>query len=293
MKFVDPKNDVAFKRIFGDDQHKAVLISFLNAVLNLSEAKEITTVEILNPYQTPHLALLKHTLLDVRATDKRGISFIVEMQNDRVPGLRKRFQYYAAKSYTQQIERGESYPKLNQVIFIGILDFVEFGSQNYLCRHILLNVETGIQELHDLEFNFIELPKFTKSEHELESILDKWVYFIKYAADLAIIPPHADATPLREAYEVANQFGWSKEELELYDYWSMKEQDERGAVELALETGMQQGIQQGMQQGMQEGDKTARLEMTNAMLKDGMPLETILKYTGLTVADLSGSIAAE
>jgi predicted transposase/invertase (TIGR01784 family) len=285
MKFVSPKNDVAFKRIFGDDQHKAVLISFLNAVLNLNGTKEITTVEILNPYQTPHLALLKHTLLDVRATDKRGISFIVEMQNDRVPGLRKRFQYYAAKSYAQQIERGQAYPKLNQVIFVGILDFIEFSNPNYLGRHILLNVETGIQELQDLEFNFIELPKFTKSEQELESILDKWIYFIKYAADLTVVPPHANAAPLREAYEVANQFGWSKEELELYDYWSMKEQDERGAVELALET--------GMQQGMQEGGKTARLEMANAMLKDGMPLETILKYTGLIAADLSGSIAAE
>jgi predicted transposase/invertase (TIGR01784 family) len=292
MKFVNPKNDVAFKKIFGDENHKPVLISFLNAVLNLSGEKEIVDVDILNPYQTPHLALLKYTLLDVRATDRRGIHFIVEMQNERVPGLRKRFQYYAAKSYAQQIERGEDYPKLNQVIFIGILDFKEFSNPGCLSRHVLLNVETGIQELHDLEFNFIELPKFSKAEHELLTILDKWIYFIKHAADLRVIPSHASAAPLREAYEIANQFGWSKEDLDVYDYWSMKEQDERGAVELALETGIQQGMQQGMQQGIQQGiqqgDKAGRVETARNMLADGMALEIVLKYTGLSAADLAG-----
>ena len=99
MRFVDPKNDVAFKKIFGDEQHKEVLISFLNAVLDLKGNHEIVDIQILNPYQAPRLEYLKYTLLDIHALDKRGITFVVEMQVEEIEGYRKRFQYYAAKGY--------------------------------------------------------------------------------------------------------------------------------------------------------------------------------------------------
>jgi predicted transposase/invertase (TIGR01784 family) len=228
MKFVNPRNDIAFKKIFGNEQHKEVLISFLNAVLSLEGDKEIQDVELLNPYQAPKLAGLKYTLLDVRAVDKRGIHFIVEMQLEEVAGLRKRFQYYAAKSYSGQIKRGDDYPRLNQVIFIGILNFREFSSEHCLSRHALLNRENYAHELQDLEFYFIELPKFSKSEAELNSILDQWIYFLKHADDLEVIPPiSVNAPALRAAYEIADQFGWNQDELDVYDYWSMKAQDER------------------------------------------------------------------
>ena len=88
MKFVNPKNDVAFKKIFGNEQKSEILISFLNAVLNLTGEKEIQAIKILNPYQAPKIEALKYTLLDVRAKDKRGVTFIVEMQVERVAGLR-------------------------------------------------------------------------------------------------------------------------------------------------------------------------------------------------------------
>jgi predicted transposase/invertase (TIGR01784 family) len=234
MKFVNPRNDVAFKKIFGNEQHKEVLISFLNAVLSLEGDKEIQAVELLNPYQAPKLAGLKYTLLDVRAVDKRGIHFIVEMQLENVAGLRKRFQYYATKSYSGQIKRGDDYPRLNQVIFIGILNFNEFSSEHWLSRHALLNRENYAHELQDLEFYFIELPKFSKTESELDSVLDQWVYFLKHADDLEVIPP-SSAKALRTAYEIADQFGWNQDELEVYDYWGMKAQDERGALQLAKE----------------------------------------------------------
>lgn len=271
MKFVNPKNDVAFKKIFGDEQHKEILIAFLNAVLELEGVKKIQAVQILNPWQAPKLEFLKYTLLDIKATDQRGVHFIVEMQVENVAGLRKRFQYYLAKSYSSQIERGTDYPRLNQVIFIGILDFKEFNSSHYLSRHLLLNRETHEQELQDFEFNFIELPKFTKTEPELETALEKWVYFLKYASDLEVIPTHVENVPLRQAYEVANYFGWSREELEVYEYWGIKAQDERGAVQLALQQGLQQGIE------------IEQLEIAQRMLADGMSLEMVTKYTQLPI----------
>jgi predicted transposase/invertase (TIGR01784 family) len=271
MKFVDPRNDVAFKKIFGNEEHTEILISFLNAVLDLTGDKEILEVELLNPYQAPRLEALKYTLLDVRARDRRGVTFIVEMQITHVEGLRKRFTYYASKAYASQIERGQDYPKLNQVIFIGILDFNEFDTQHYLTRVQLLNTETYQQELKDVEFNFIELPKFTKKEQELKTILEKWIFFLKHADELDVMPESADTVALRRAYDIANQFSWTKEELEVYEYWGIKEQDERGAVQYALKTGRHQ----------------ERLETARRMLADKLDPEIILKYTGLTVEELA------
>ena len=118
MKFVDPKNDIAFKKIFGSEDKTQILISFLNAVLELTGDKMIQEVIILNPFQAPRLKHLKYTTLDVQAKDKRGITFIVEMQIRGLEGSKKRFVYYTTKAYSLQLKRGIDYPKLNQVIFI-------------------------------------------------------------------------------------------------------------------------------------------------------------------------------
>ncbi|OAD18812.1 hypothetical protein THIOM_005584 [Candidatus Thiomargarita nelsonii] len=215
MKFVNLKNDLAFKKIFGNENKKEILISFLNAVLDLKGAFEIQTIHILNPYKMPHLVDLKESSLDVRATDKRGVTFIVEMQVEQKPFLRQRFSFYVAKAYSSQIERAVDYPKLNQVIFIGIFDFNEFNNEHYLSRHQTLNCETLEQDLAEMEYNFIELPKFTKKESELKTILDKWIYFLKHAEDLEVVPKHAKQTKvLKTAYEVADRFNWSRQELE-------------------------------------------------------------------------------
>jgi predicted transposase/invertase (TIGR01784 family) len=270
MKFVDPKNDVAFKKIFGNEAKKEILVSFLNAVLGLSGDREIADLEILNPYQTPKIEALKETLLNVKARDKRGVTFIVEMQIEYTAGLKKRFLYYTAKEYVTQIERGEEYPHLNQIIFIGILDFNAFQGQSYLTRHLILNTETHEQELQDLEFNFIELPKFTKREEELETVLEKWLYFIKNASGLEMIPVNADFRPLRTAYEVANSFSWKREDLEVYEHRGIKIQDERGAIQHALEEGLQQGWEQdhaaGRQEGEQHGERKATIRTIRQIL---------------------------
>ena len=282
MRFVNPKNDVAFKKIFGDENHKEILISFLNAVLNLQGVHEIADLTILNPYQAPKLAELKYTLLDVRAIDKRGVTFIVEMQVEQVAGYQKRFLYYGAKAYAGQIERGDDYPKLNQVIFIGILDFVGFEGAEYLSRHLILNQATRKQEIDGMEFNFIELPKFTKQEQELTTLLDKWVYFLKYASDLDVIPDSADTTSLKAAYEVAERFRWSKDELEIYDYWGIKAQDERGIAIAAEERGEQRGKEIGKEIGRME----TQLATARALLADGVERALIMKYTGLSEVEL-------
>ncbi len=283
MRFVNPKNDIAFKKIFGSEDKSNILISFLNSVLGLTDDKEIQAVALLNPYQTPKLTSFKSTILDIKATDKRDITYIIEMQIAYVMGLKKRFTYYTTKAYTSQIERGEDYPKLNQVIFIGILDFTLFKhNEHYLSRHQILDTETQRQEFEDIEMTFIELPKFKKGEAEVENLLEKWLYFIKHAEDLEVVPDHVAEPALEAAYQVAEQFAWEAEDLEAYEYRGIRIQDQRGALEFAQAQGEVIGRQKGEVIGLQN----KAIESARKMKADGVELALIAKYTGLTTAEI-------
>jgi predicted transposase/invertase (TIGR01784 family) len=179
MKFADPKNDIAFKKIFGDENKKEVLISFLNSILDFNDGKAIAEVEIANPYQVPRIKDLKETILDVKAKNQDGEDFIVEMQVEGDESFTKRSLYYTSKSYVSQIEKGEYYPKLKKVYFVGILDFKIFQKESYISRHLILDNETYEQNIKDFEFNFIELPKFDLELSECDTIAKKMDLFYK------------------------------------------------------------------------------------------------------------------
>ena len=275
MKFVDVKTDIAFKKIFGSDQHKEVLIGLLNAVLDLEGDRRIKSVTLKNPWQPPDIPILKETILDIRAVDNRGISFIVEMQVKDTHSFDKRAIYYTAKAYTSQIKKGVDYPKLNQVIFIGILDFNSFEGENYLTRHLILNRETMNQELSDLEFNFIELTKFNKAEEDLVTIVDKWVYFIKNADDLTMIPKSAAEIPeLNEAYKIAEMNAWTEEELEIYDYWQIRDAENRYKNVEEFEKGIEKG----------------KIEVARRLIVKGMTVEEAAEVAGVSVEVLRSGV---
>ena len=120
--FADPKTDFAFKRIFGSEEHKDVLVAFLNTMLDLDEAHRIASVELLPPEQRPPVAELKLSIVDVKCTDAHGVTYVVEMQVLQVEGFEKRVVYNVAKAYVNQIARGDGYPNLNDVVGITICD---------------------------------------------------------------------------------------------------------------------------------------------------------------------------
>ncbi len=233
MKFVDIKNDVAFRKIFGNENRKEVLISFLNAVLLLQNNHKIVNVDILTPYQLPDIRGGKVTIVDIKAKDQNNKTYIVEMQVADVEGFDKRVLYYASKSYSAQIERGDEYQKLSPTYFIGILDFEVTQNSSYISRHKIIDIETNEHYITDIEFNFIELTKFNKTENELNSIIDQWVYFLKNAENLNVIPDNIKDEGLKFAYQDADKHNWTKAELEAYDYVLMREQDDRGRLLLA------------------------------------------------------------
>ena len=277
--FLDPTNDVAFRRIFGNENKKNILISFLNSVLGFAGDKEIVDVALLNTNQVPKIIGLKETILDVRCTDQRGVSYIVEMQIAKPSQFEKRVLYYTSKAYTNQIESGDQYPALNQVIFIGIVNFNMFDGEHYISNHLILDEATGENKLQDFRFCFVELPKFNLNEDELQTVAEKWIYFFKNAKDLQIIPSRIKDQNIIDAFDVLERYGWTKQELELYDTIAIYRQDERGRVEEGYNTGFVQGknegidigIKKGLEKGIQEGlskgiDIGARTERRNFLL---------------------------
>ncbi len=218
MIFLDPKSDLAFKKLFGTTAHKNILIDFLNTILERIEGEKIIDIVLNDPYngqETPHLKL---SIVDVRCTDQKNNQYIVELQANKQNDYAARAQYYSSLALSRQLAKKEAYKKLVPVIFVGILDFILFESKDYISHHYILNTKTQTHDLKHLEFHFIELDKFNKNLEELTTLLDKWIYFFKNAFMLNKIPEAFNEYPaLKEAFTLLEQGNWSKKELEEYD----------------------------------------------------------------------------
>ena len=285
MKFVDVKNDVAFRKIFGNEKKKVILISFLNAILGLQGQDRIKDVTLLNPFQLPRIKGEKASIIDVRAIDNKGATFIIEMQVAEPDGLEQRILYYTSKDYAAQINSGDDYPLLRPVYFIGILNFTYFPGTNYVSKHLIIDEETGECTFKDMQFRFIELTKFKKKADELVDIVDKWTFFIKNARKLEVVPSNTDDEGLREAYEEAAQHNWSKDEYDAYIYDGMREQDARGIVTLAE--------RRAAEKAEKEAKESQRNEIILEMNKEGFSISMISKIVKLDEAIVSQVIENE
>lgn len=275
MRFLNPKTDFAFKRIFGSERSHDILLSFLNAILALQAPYRIVDLTVLDPYLAPKIRGMKDTYLDVRARDEQGQWYIIEMQVLNVAGFEKRVLYNACKTYSGQLQRGEDYHLLTDVIAITITDFVMFEDLPAIVNKFHLRAETGRLYSDDLELVFAELPKFTKREQELETVLDRWFFFLKHAGDLESAPASLQVEPaIREAFEIANKAGLTPEELEDQERREMFIQDQRGAITLAE------------QRGMEKGKQEERLRIAQALLDMTEDDALIAAKTGLPIASV-------
>jgi len=232
MRFINPKTDIAFKKIFGSEQSKDILISFLNAMLYDSQPV-IEDLEILKPYLAPRIRGVKETYLDIKAKITGNKTAIVEMQVLNVEGFEKRILYNAAKSYSIQLDAGEDYKLLNPVIALTIVDFQMFTEfDQVISRFVLKEKDYLVDYLsYDLELVFVELPKFTKELDELETITDKWLYFMKSGWTLQTVPETMSAVPeIEQAFAIANQGNLSREELEELEHQEFFIYDHRNAI---------------------------------------------------------------
>src|SRR3990167_8220659 len=176
-KFLDPKNDVAFKRVFGTEKNKDILVHFLNDMLTFKESLPIVDVTFLKTVQDPEIIVHKTSIVDVLCKDEKGNQYIVEMQVAKEKGFEKRAQYYASKAYIAQSHAGGEYYDLKEVIFLAISDFIMFPhKKGFKSDHVILDKESHENDLKDFSFTFLELPKFDKNIDDLTDIVEKWMY---------------------------------------------------------------------------------------------------------------------
>ena len=275
MKFLDVKTDYAFKKVFGSVENKDILISFLNSLLEFPNGEKIKDLEIVDPYNIPMLKGMKDTYVDVKAKLNDDSTVIIEMQVLNHEGFEKRILYNAAKNYGTQLVKGEDYNLINPVIALTIVDFEMFKDmEKYISRFKLLEKENFIKYSDDIEMIFIELPKFNKTLEECETLGDKWIYFIKNAGDLTVVPKEVkEEKEITKALEVINEACLSQEELEA----QYKRKQFISIQKLALRKAINDGLAQGKK------EKAIEIAMN---LLDVLDDEIIAIKTGLSVEEI-------
>jgi predicted transposase/invertase (TIGR01784 family) len=279
-RYLDPTNDVAFKKVFGDKER---LKDFLNAILRRPEGFKIIELDFVPQEEIPDLGQGKRSIFDLKCKDESGKVYVVEMQNRREPHFLKRVQCYASHTYISQLSVGEWHSDLMPVIVVAISKTNLFPKEvKCISYHRTREDETNQQHLFELTYVFIELGKFAKKEEELNSIEDYWLYFLA-KSQIAKKPPKAITDEMvLQAYKTIEQFNWSESEYDAY----LRARLLAEAEELTLEKSYTDGKQEGIQLGKQKGKAERNIEIVENMLYQGIDIEIIAKSTGLTLEQI-------
>ena len=237
MRFIDPKIDFAFKKIFGSSDSKDILINFLNAVLYEAQPL-IEDLEIIDSQPENPTLRTQETRLDVKATISGDRIALVEIQLISVPSFGNRVLYNAAKSYSQQLTGKDRYERLKTVISVKIADFEMFENQpEFMSRFVFQEKEQQFEcPDTEIELVFIELPKFSKELAALETTADLWIYFIKNTSTLETVPETLSAVPeIQKAFRIAREDNFTQEELKELQKQELWVQDQQIATEIARE----------------------------------------------------------
>lgn len=286
-KFLNPRNDLAFKRIFGSEKNKDILIHFLNDIL--SRSSPVTEVTFLKTVQDPEIAPLRVSIVDVMCQDQEGNRFVIEMRVSHEKAFDKRALYYAARAYCSQQVEGTKFHDLNDVYFLAITDFTPFpAKKTWLSRIGLKDLDTNEHDIEAIQLFFMQLPFFKKTLDDLETmtIKEKWAYFFKHADETSeqdLEKFIGEDTIIKRAYDELNRFGWSEMELNNYESIEMKQAADQAVLDAAVEC----AFERGAEQGEEKGEKKAQLRIAMKMLEEGLLRTQVAKLTGLDESDLT------
>ncbi|MCK5853938.1 MAG: PD-(D/E)XK nuclease family transposase [Sulfurovaceae bacterium] len=297
-KYIDPFTDFGFKHIFGTEENSKFLISFLNDLLELDD--KIVNIVYRNLEKLGLSIMDRKAIFDVYCTDEKDNSFIVELQRSPQRYFKDRSIYYTSFPIQEQSKKGTWDYRLTKIYFVGILEFAfddlrlkeNREDEKYLSKVQLFDVEAKELFYDKLTYYYIEMPKFRKTEKELSSHLDYWLYYLNNLANTTKIPEILKKDELiQEAFEVAEFLALDKDEQFRYQQDLKARWDNKVCLDFAKETGMEKGIEKGEKIGiekgekigMQKGEKKREIEIAKKSLAKGIDIETISLITDLTV----------
>lgn len=241
---IDPKNDFAFKWLFGREQNLSLLIDLLNAILKPPPGKEIVWLELLNPYNEKEREDDKLSIVDVKARDKNGRQFDVEMQVLSEKAFSKRILYYWARLHQQQLDSGVHYEQLQQTVSICFVDFVLFPNvDSYRLPFELRNQEHNIVFSSDMLIMILELPKFRVRPESISNELEAWLYFLCNAEQLDSrhLPQALETPEIRKAFKELIVISQDDLARERYEASLRLQRDEASRLYSALRQGREEG----------------------------------------------------
>ncbi len=288
MVYLDPKNDLCFKKVFGEHPH--LLKSFLNAMLPLEEGRQIESLEYLSPEMVPENPLQKHSIVDVRCRDNHGRQFIVEMQMHWTTSFMQRVLLNASKAYVRQLDYAHTFSKLEPVYALNLVnDIFQPDKEEYYHHYQIVNIADTDQQIEGLEFIFIELPKFKAKNITEKKLQVLWLRFLteinestRYAPDDLLEIPE-----ISEAIENMRTSAFDRAELERYD----KYLDSIRVETTLMYEKFEKGKTEGLEEGRAEGEQHKALKMAFKMIAKGISLKEIMDITELpesTIQKLSG-----
>lgn len=270
MRYLDPRADLTFKRIFGE--HKDLVISLLNALLPLDDAHLVKSVEYIPVEMVPDNPLKKNSIVDVRCHDQDGRQFLVEMQMIWSKEFMQRVLFNASKAYVRQLDKKEDYNLLQPVYSLNLVNDVFMDDiPEYYHHYDIVNVEHTDKRIEGLHLIFVELPKFkphTFSERKMQIL---WLRFLTEMGDVRIVPREFLANPeVKKAVDILEESSYTDAQLNGYDkFWDIV-RTERTYINAAIRKGMSEGRAEGFEQGRAKGRAEGRAEGIEKGRAEGM-----------------------
>jgi predicted transposase/invertase (TIGR01784 family) len=306
MEKISPRVDIAFKKIFGVEENKDLLISLVNSIVDKED--QIVEATLLNPYNPKNFKNDKLSIVDIKAEGETGKRYNIEIQISDEASYDKRALYYWAKLYTEQLKTAGDYPTLSKAIGIHILNFISIvNTEKYHNVFHITEKETGRRYFKDLELHTIELKKFLNNARadladvvaKVKNSLDMWVAFLARhdLLDRNHLPAKLDNPVLKKALNVLEVMNFDQNEREIYEghlKWlrmqasALKKQEAKGE-ERGIKKGEKMGLEKGEKIGLEKGRAEAQEEkrhMARKMLAAGIGIERIVEFTGLSAKEI-------
>ena len=295
MEKISPRVDLAFKKIFGVEENKDLLISLINSIVGPED--QVAEITLLNPYNPKNFQNDKLSILDIKAKGNDGKMFNIEIQVADEADYDKRALYYWAKVYSGQLMGSEDYTTLNKAIGIHILNFTSIvDSDKY---HNVFNIrekDSNLEYFKDLELHTIELKKFCPSTKEalsefvlrIKSALDIWLAFLT-RNDLLNkhdLPKALNNPSLKKALEVIDEINFNTEERMAYEDRLGWLRMEASAFKKYEDKGFEKGMEEGEHIGLEKGKLAQALATAKVLKAQGIAFDIIAAATGLPKAEI-------
>ena len=301
-KYINPLTDFGFKKLFGIEPNKELLIDFLNQLL-----PAIHKVKTLSYTKNEQLGDNKHerkAIFDLYCESQSGEKFIVEVQKAKQNFFKDRSVYYSTFPIQEQAQKGNWDFKLSAVYTIGILDFVfdEHKNQDEILHTVKLKDQKGTIFFDKLTYIYIELPKFQKTEKQLHNQFEKWLYVFRHLANLQNRPKVLQEKIFLKLFEVAEIASFSSEEKVQYEeslkyYRDLKnvvdtsreegrEEGHEEGLKKGLKKGREEGREEGLKKGHEEGREAEKIQIARSLKLQGVSIDVIIKGTGLYKSDI-------